>query len=227
MTHSKTAGDERGTPKYFAPEVANYQPVGRSADIFSLGCMFLEMVLPSLNRPFSELRNIRTEQDHSFQANLNHINQWLAHVAPDSFCQRVLGLIRHMIHPTPENRPTALDVELYLKVIGGFRGRYKSPPLYGHCCWIPPGRPARWNSEAATLSLKVGNIYHAIPKGTSRHELHFFVHTDFDHIISTVYVFLVSNNSLRTRGARYACPKLCNSHSLAEMSLFYLWRYCC
>ncbi|EON66454.1 serine/threonine protein kinase [Coniosporium apollinis CBS 100218] len=37
LTVSVTDNGERGTPKYFAPEVAAFQPNGRAADIFSLG----------------------------------------------------------------------------------------------------------------------------------------------------------------------------------------------
>jgi serine/threonine protein kinase len=43
QTRSTLTGGDRGTPKYFAPEVAAYEPNGRAADIFSLGCIFLEM----------------------------------------------------------------------------------------------------------------------------------------------------------------------------------------
>ncbi|KAF2815084.1 kinase-like protein, partial [Mytilinidion resinicola] len=44
LSMSATENGERGTPKYFAPEVALYERNGRSADMFSLGCIFLEML---------------------------------------------------------------------------------------------------------------------------------------------------------------------------------------
>ncbi|KAF1975503.1 kinase-like protein, partial [Bimuria novae-zelandiae CBS 107.79] len=43
QTVSTTENLERGTPKYHAPEMAAYQPNGRPADIFSLGCVLLEI----------------------------------------------------------------------------------------------------------------------------------------------------------------------------------------
>ncbi|KAF2000281.1 kinase-like protein, partial [Amniculicola lignicola CBS 123094] len=43
LSVSATENGERGTPKYFAPEVATFSPNGRAADIFSLGCILLEI----------------------------------------------------------------------------------------------------------------------------------------------------------------------------------------
>ncbi|OCL03634.1 kinase-like protein, partial [Glonium stellatum] len=44
LTSSVTGEGERGTPKYFAPEVAARELCGRPADIFALGCVFLEII---------------------------------------------------------------------------------------------------------------------------------------------------------------------------------------
>jgi serine/threonine protein kinase len=43
-TGSTTAGESSLTPRYCAPEVANWEPRNTSSDIWSLGCVFLEMV---------------------------------------------------------------------------------------------------------------------------------------------------------------------------------------
>ena len=43
MTCSTTVGGKTTTPKYLAPERALKQPCGRPEDIFSLGCIFLEI----------------------------------------------------------------------------------------------------------------------------------------------------------------------------------------
>lgn len=40
---SVTTGTARGNYKYCAPEVACWEPRGRAADIFSLGCVFLQI----------------------------------------------------------------------------------------------------------------------------------------------------------------------------------------
>jgi serine/threonine protein kinase len=46
---SVSDGGDQGTPKYRAPEVSERQLNRRSADIFSLGVMFLEMTCPYRN----------------------------------------------------------------------------------------------------------------------------------------------------------------------------------
>ncbi|KAF1836863.1 kinase-like protein, partial [Decorospora gaudefroyi] len=42
--HSQTDGPTSRTPRYCAPEVYKSERRGRSADIFSLGCVFLEIL---------------------------------------------------------------------------------------------------------------------------------------------------------------------------------------
>lgn len=73
---STTSGDEMMTTKYQAPERANRERCGRSEDIFSLGCIFLEMgycTIPLARdtpRPWSQ-------RGWSFQANLDRIQDWM------------------------------------------------------------------------------------------------------------------------------------------------------
>ena len=43
LSHSTTEGKMAGTPRYASPEVASQQPCGSSSDIWSLGCVFLEV----------------------------------------------------------------------------------------------------------------------------------------------------------------------------------------
>jgi len=73
---STTSGGEMMTTKYQAPERANRERCGCSEDIFSLGCIFLEMgycIIPlSRNNP-----RPWTQRAWSFQANLDHIQDWM------------------------------------------------------------------------------------------------------------------------------------------------------
>ncbi|OCL04164.1 kinase-like protein [Glonium stellatum] len=70
---STTEGGARGTVKYCAPEVASYQENGRSADIFSLGCVFLEIMIAfNGNHTLDDLQKLRPDQDRSYQGNLRH-----------------------------------------------------------------------------------------------------------------------------------------------------------
>ncbi|KAK0308756.1 hypothetical protein LTR01_004634 [Friedmanniomyces endolithicus] len=66
----------RGTPIYRAPEVKPHAYYGPMSDIFSLGCVFSEM----LTRSLEEYENYRyTPRDDSiaFRANLPKVQDWL------------------------------------------------------------------------------------------------------------------------------------------------------
>jgi len=125
---------ERGTAKYFAPEVAKYERSGRSADIFSLGCMFLEMAALCGGGSLQDLRRLRPAENFSFQANLHLRQQWFALLKSRQIhIQHLLCEIEHMIDPDPQIRPTAGDLVKHLGLIEDFQTNSETP-LHGHCC---------------------------------------------------------------------------------------------
>jgi serine/threonine protein kinase len=202
LTRSTTAGDERGTPIYFAPEVAEYLPVGRSADIFSLGCIFLEIIVLAIGTSLTEFRALRIDRDHSFHANLNHINEWFGQAAFNSYDQCLLGVARYMIHSNPSRRPSASDVRTYLRLIDGFRfchiaGRRLIHPLHDHCCSEKPVLPEVTGPlKAKAIEVEVGNFHTPDARHSSFHDAIFFVRTSRDDIIEQVHIFLVSTTLL-------------------------------
>lgn len=113
-----------GTPKYFAPEVAAFKPSGRAADVFSLGCIFLEMMCVHYGTSLGRLQSLRPDQDRSFQANLGKLSQWLKLIdlsPSDGFG----SLVAEMLEASSENRPSAPDVLARL---------YKLREEYNHKC---------------------------------------------------------------------------------------------
>ena len=93
---------ERGTPKYFAPEVAAFKPNGRSADVFSLGCIFLEMLTVAKYGIMVPMRMSCLAMDGSFQSNLNSRQQWLQMLNTETSCGRhLLCEIEHMLNIDP------------------------------------------------------------------------------------------------------------------------------
>jgi serine/threonine protein kinase len=104
---SETETGIRGTPQYFAPEVAEYLPSGRSADVFSLGCIFIEMLCVASYIPLREPQDLRPNRDHSYHANLQQTLLWV-----DSRLGRspIALAIIEMLHADPKLRPSALDV---------------------------------------------------------------------------------------------------------------------
>jgi serine/threonine protein kinase len=104
---SETENGIRGTPNYFAPEVAEYLPSGRPADVFSLGCIFIEMMCVASCIPLREPQDLRPNRDHSYHANLQQTLLWV-----DSRLGRspIALVIVEMLRADPKLRPSALDV---------------------------------------------------------------------------------------------------------------------
>ncbi len=70
MLSESATDNERGSPRYFAPEMAAWQPSGRAADIFSLGCVLLELVILHFTGSLEHVRQNRSN-DPSYHANLD------------------------------------------------------------------------------------------------------------------------------------------------------------
>ncbi|KAF2691847.1 kinase-like protein [Lentithecium fluviatile CBS 122367] len=134
QTISTIENCERGTPKYFAPEVAAYQPSGRASDIFSLGCILLEMLLIAHGvRFFQHLRDCRSARDKSFQANLKQIQYEL-----DGFDHSNLRTeIRSMLEREPDERPTVTEIRINFELMDTLAKRKGDEALFGDCCRRP------------------------------------------------------------------------------------------
>ncbi|KAF2005055.1 kinase-like protein [Amniculicola lignicola CBS 123094] len=122
--HSQTDGPTARTPKYCAPEVYNFEPRGRASDVFSLGCVFLEMLAVYFDihpQNFADFRrgdDENVESDDSFRSNLDRVSEWIRD--RQSQCsfdwqERTLDNVSEMIKKDPADRPTAADVEGYFK----------------------------------------------------------------------------------------------------------------
>ena len=133
LSQSETDRGDRGTPKYFAPEVANWLPSGRAADIFSLGCIYLEIVTLICQIPLKELKLLRPAMDSSFQANLDHVDKWFELLQPTvdrDYRSHLLIEIRRMLNPDPQKRPSAEVLLRHLLHVDHLGSRV----LFGHCC---------------------------------------------------------------------------------------------
>lgn len=79
LSRGTTTADSGKTRLYCAPEVANYQVRNSSSDIWSLGCVFLEMCTVLKGRTTDEMRQSfkKRSDTHAFHANLPAIQDWL------------------------------------------------------------------------------------------------------------------------------------------------------
>ncbi|KAI9867430.1 MAG: hypothetical protein M1813_008988 [Trichoglossum hirsutum] len=78
--HSQTDSDTAKSPIYCAPEVHQGAKRGRSADIFSTGCVFLDMYTVLCRRGVDEFSDYRRQdgEDASFHSNLPRVSEWAA-----------------------------------------------------------------------------------------------------------------------------------------------------
>ncbi|KAB2099834.1 hypothetical protein AG0111_0g11992 [Alternaria gaisen] len=125
--HSQTDGPTSRTPRYCAPEVYNCEQRGRSADVFSLGCVFLEILTTICYIDLHNFTDARRGDgdDESFHANLDRAVEWacqnLAASSPvlknsacavlrDSELETITSLVIKMVAHDPEERPTSEDI---------------------------------------------------------------------------------------------------------------------
>ncbi|CAI6332467.1 unnamed protein product [Periconia digitata] len=81
--HSQTDAWVGRTARYCAPEVHWNETHGRAADVFSLGCVFLEMQTVLCRRPLDDLYEL-LDIEHpasTFHANLRHVFGWIKTLA--------------------------------------------------------------------------------------------------------------------------------------------------
>ena len=147
---STTEGGGRGTLKYCAPEVASYGKNSRSADIFSLGCVFLEiMVVLTKNHTLEDLRKLRPEENGSYQGNLQNVDRWLSLAESRAIKPRhLLCEIKQMLEHDRTRRPTAATLVSRLGLIEQFNDDQLSNRFYGPCCTSPQEQELNTQKEA-------------------------------------------------------------------------------
>jgi len=142
--HSQTDGPTSRTPRYCSPEVYNDEPRGRPADIFSLGCVFLEISCVIAGVDTQDFASARRGEgnDESFHANLEKVVEWADSrlrvpngVFQDINIDDVVDLVTSMVNREPSSRPTAVQIHDRLKLIGDSA----SVSVFSReCCHLPP-----------------------------------------------------------------------------------------
>ncbi|KAJ4297660.1 hypothetical protein N0V90_005554 [Kalmusia sp. IMI 367209] len=112
--HSQTDGPTSLTPKYCAPEVYEYEARGRSSDIFSLGCVYMEMLTVIAERSLHDFAEFRRNEnnDESFHKNLDKVRIWMLETLWHLPCNPLFfsNTILLMVSKDPVSRPTATRV---------------------------------------------------------------------------------------------------------------------
>jgi len=154
--HSQTDGPTSRTPKYCAPEVYNSEERGRSADIFSLGCVFMEIscVIAGIHPQDFAIVRRGPGIDESFHANIDRVVvwahdflyaglcSWLSYLRyGDLYSKALVEVLINMVRRDPGERPTATEV--YNKIVKFTRYII---PVYS-CCSLPPEPYEYWDSS--------------------------------------------------------------------------------
>jgi len=86
LTRATTTADSGKTLVYAAPEVVRVEPRNEAADVWSLGCVFFEMVTVLHGRPVADLRRhfLSVADTCSFQANVANLEPWAASLRSSS-----------------------------------------------------------------------------------------------------------------------------------------------
>jgi serine/threonine protein kinase len=149
---SATDGNVRGTYKYCAPEVAMLEPRGRAADIYSLGCVFLEINTVHRRLSLGAFENFRTRyNDRSYQNNPQKIQEWMSKLRQiridnvDSGIFDIVDIIERMVFPIAKDRPAIGDICSSLYLLGDLI-------YFGKCC------PSRRYQDVVDRSTKLGSL---------------------------------------------------------------------
>ena len=115
---------------YAAPEVVMQDRRGFPADIFSLGCVFMEILstltsMPGCNERMELIRVRSSRDDQSYHANLDAVldwHRWIMRVNSEStnarsclYRESRLSLARMMLSTNPDDRPSAAGLASFTR----------------------------------------------------------------------------------------------------------------
>jgi serine/threonine protein kinase len=134
-TDSKTYNENfRATRQYEAPEIQNpeAQPHGRSADVFSLGCVFLEIVSVLLLHKEANVDDIPFHQFWDYKDHIDAMERWIKDRVQetkrnaDATLTKILEVCLHMINRDPQQRWKVGEIT---KALASLKHRNQQSPL--------------------------------------------------------------------------------------------------
>lgn len=134
LSRSTTTADSPKTLAYAAPEVAHFEKRNTAADIWSLGCVFMEMVTVLKGETVEAMRAFFEEHNSTyyFYGNISRFPEWAKKLrgmgsAKDDL---IFKWVRGMLEEEAEDRPTAAT--LYEDIVAECTAQHL--PFCGSCC---------------------------------------------------------------------------------------------
>jgi serine/threonine protein kinase len=163
LGQSTTTASCGRTPLYAAPEVIDFRSCNSKSDVWSLGCVFLEMITVLKGESIPQLRQhfITQSGNHLYFNNPRGISDWLTRLEEKSSTDNApLQWIPMMLQPDLRLRSRSSAI------VEAVRSAYPNSkdinPYFGMCCQLTKRRTSPQTPRCllcATQELKVG-IYH-------------------------------------------------------------------
>lgn len=169
LGHSTTSSPSITSPRYCAPETAAYEPRNTSADVWSLGCVFLEMCTVLSGEPLSHLNtHFRSEGSRSllYHQNSKALDTWIIKLGSkkDSeyhILEPVTWIADHMLQRRAEDRWNVQ--ELYDRIQHIDADSEVAYSFIGNCCIVE-------NDEYSFESVNSSETDLSIPTSPDRRE---------------------------------------------------------
>lgn len=135
-SRSTTTADSAKSVLYAAPEVVRYERRNTSADVWSLGCVFMEMVTVLKGETIGEMRTFFANRFQSgnylFYANIECFPHWARRLGKTGTAKdnQILPWVREMLKEKASDRPTAAS--LFEAITDDCREH--QVPFCGSCC---------------------------------------------------------------------------------------------
>jgi serine/threonine protein kinase len=137
LSRSTTTEDSAKTVLYCAPEVAGYKPRNTASDVWSLGCVFLEIATVLAGLEVEEMQQFfrTTNGDYRFYTNIGIIPNWSSFIAPKlpQGDDAPLEWVSEMLLLDPSERPST--TYLVNSIAQNARAHHPSTTRFcGSCC---------------------------------------------------------------------------------------------
>lgn len=137
LSRSTTTADSAKTAVYMAPEVARYEKRNTTADIWSLGCVFMEMATVLKGETVDAMRASFSAQtgNYRFYANMESFPRWARTLRSVGLAKDnvVFRWVRAMLEEVAEDRPTAAT--LFIDITA--ESTALCVPFCASCCLDP------------------------------------------------------------------------------------------